>query len=1475
MEERDLQEEPKKRRRVSTLLFIFLMLVPLLFCCSQAGLLWADYDRFLINILPDEIADYSPWVKTPFAPVDERLLTQLAIENGAPTIPPTLLTLQPEDASEDTNEPATTEVANAPEDNATAESEEPTDETDDTSTETDETVTTEEETSDTPAPTDTLLPTDTLIPTETELPPQTLAPTETPIPTETVIPTETPIPTDTTIPTATLIPTETPTPTVTSTPTDVPIIEARFNINPNPAVVGQIVNFRDRSNGVVNTWAWDFGDGTTSTQTNPSHTYTTAGTYTITLVTTGPAGTDTATRNLNVSNMPLADLSVTIAADRANALDGDQVTFTITANNNNTAPANNTLVTLTIPTGVTVTSANPNSGTFSGNTWTVGTLTAFGSSTMTLVTTVNGSPGDSLNVRVDLTTPVSESNLTNNRDNARVSIINTVADIEVTTSSNVTLAEGETGDTLVSVTNVGTVAQADVQVLVTIPTEIIDGGNSGTTEWATAPIASFGTLAPGETKSFFIYTYPNSGTAGTTQTITLQLVNSSVPDQNPTNNLVNRDITVVPGMADLSIVTFSPSDPTPSIGEQITVTLTIRNDGPSRTDVVVNQGAGDVGLLYISHAAADGTYDVGTNLWTIPNLTAGQTATIVFTTEIDASAPAVITRTREILSSSYTDPDSIPNNGVPAEDDHATYTLNIVDVVDIAVAISVDNAAPTLGDTIRYTIDASKISVTNATGVAIQVTLPPQLSFAGGQSASAGSYNSTTGVWTLGNALNTSNQALSFNATVDNTNSGNPITTSAALSAVNENDNNVANNSDSVDIVATLAVADLEMTAASLSPSNIFLNDTTTLNITVANNESFGINTVSVTNLVPAGFTYVSHTESAGTFNTTTGIWNIGTLGGTATATLTLTLEATDVALENSTVSYSPTVDSVTINDSLPANNSRMVTVAIGAPVADVEFTTFAFDNTTPGEGDTINATLVVTNQGPSIATNVVVGPSNGSATLGTVVGTSATKGTYNSGSWTIPSLTVGETVSLTITIVVDAGTAGTTISRWREIIAMDQTDPDSTPNNGLAAEDDYNSYSVSVQAPPVASFTFSPDPAYVGQTVSFVDATTGNTTSYAWDFGDTNASTLQNPTHSYATSGTYTVSLTASGPGGNNTTTASVTVLDYGPVTFSASATSVNWGTAINYNITGTGGPATQYIWEMGDGNAAGDPGDVPSHAYTHQTIGSYNVRVGALRPDGTTTWSAFTNVSILVPFSPNFTMSANPAIAGNTVTFTDTSSGGSPNSWTWDFGDGNSSNQQSPTHAYGAPGTYTVTFTIGGAGQGSATTTQSITVNPAAPSAGFSANQTTIFRWESVTFTDSSSGVIDTRAWDFGDGGTSSDQSPSYTFNTDGTFTVTLTVSNVTGNSSATETITVQAPSTGFSSSATTITVNDNVTFSNGTTGPYTGASWDFGGEGTSTEDSPTFQFTNAGTFTVTLTITRPDGSTETASDTITVNN
>jgi PKD repeat protein len=157
------------------------------------------------------------------------------------------------------------------------------------------------------------------------------------------------------------------------------------------------------------------------------------------------------------------------------------------------------------------------------------------------------------------------------------------------------------------------------------------------------------------------------------------------------------------------------------------------------------------------------------------------------------------------------------------------------------------------------------------------------------------------------------------------------------------------------------------------------------------------------------------------------------------------------------------------------------------------------------------------------------------------------------------------------------------------------------------------------------------------------------------------------------------------------------------------------------------------------------------------------------------------------------SFTASPQSGVAPLAVSFTDTSTG-APTSWAWTFGDGGTSTSQNPTHTYNAAGSYTATLNATNAGgTTSATKTISVSAAPVAPTAAFTASPTTGSAPLLVSFTDTSTGLPTSWAWDFGDSGTSTTQNPTHTFSANGVYTVQLTATNAEGSTSTTHAITV----------------------------------------------------------------------------------
>lgn len=150
-------------------------------------------------------------------------------------------------------------------------------------------------------------------------------------------------------------------------------------------------------------------------------------------------------------------------------------------------------------------------------------------------------------------------------------------------------------------------------------------------------------------------------------------------------------------------------------------------------------------------------------------------------------------------------------------------------------------------------------------------------------------------------------------------------------------------------------------------------------------------------------------------------------------------------------------------------------------------------------------------------------------------------------------------------------------------------------------------------------------------------------------------------------------------------------------------------------------------------------------------------------------------------------FSYSQTGICAGNSVAFEDTSSN-EPVEWLWNFGDNTTASAQTVSHAFAAPGVYTVSLTVKNAfGQDTITRANLIQAG-APPVAAFTASVQNGNAPLTVQFTNQSQGEEVSYSWDFKDGSQSSETSPSHTFLSGGTYAVTLTAQNGCGNDAAT---------------------------------------------------------------------------------------
>lgn len=203
---------------------------------------------------------------------------------------------------------------------------------------------------------------------------------------------------------------------------------------------------------------------------------------------------------------------------------------------------------------------------------------------------------------------------------------------------------------------------------------------------------------------------------------------------------------------------------------------------------------------------------------------------------------------------------------------------------------------------------------------------------------------------------------------------------------------------------------------------------------------------------------------------------------------------------------------------------------------------------------------------------------------------------------------------------------------------------------------------------------------AITGTTVDFTDMTLGNPQSWFWDFGDGNTNTTQNPSHTYTAAGTYTVCLTVTDSCGTDSTCMSVTACDLPEAIFTFSADDED------VDFTGLSTNATTYAWDFGDGGTSTQQD--PSHTYPG--TGTYTVCLIATSACGADT--SCQTVSICLPPEADFSFVTTTVFAD----FTDISTTTGSVTYAWDFGDGNTSTMQSPSHTYSAVGTYLVCLTV-----------------------------------------------------------------------------------------------------------------------------------------------------------------------------------
>ncbi|MCA9943005.1 MAG: PKD domain-containing protein, partial [Anaerolineales bacterium] len=410
------------------------------------------------------------------------------------------------------------------------------------------------------------------------------------------------------------------------------------------------------------------------------------------------------------------------------------------------------------------------------------------------------------------------------------------------------------------------------------------------------------------------------------------------------------------------------------------------------------------------------------------------------------------------------------------------------------------------------------------------------------------------------------------------------------------------------------------------------------------------------------------------------------------------------------------------------------------------------------------------------------------------------------------------------------------------------------------------------------------------------------------WNFGDGSFNYFGSPAfHAFSAEGTFTVTVTVyDGRGGSGTASMVINVGPEPPNQPPTAVAGVNVTSGEvpfnpffnSFDSSDPDGSIVGWLWDFGDGTTS----NVPHPAIKiYETPGTYTVTLTVTDNDGATdsdslvvtaTGTAGDQPPTAVigvfdttgpaPFTPSFNSSGSSDVDGFIV------------SHLWDFGDGTTSTLPNPgfNKTYTVPGTYLVTLTVTDDDGLTGTDTVTITVTGGSsnqpPVAVISATPTSGPAPLTVVFNSAGSsdpdGSIVSYFWEFSDGRSTSRQNPRVRFNSDGVYTVTLTVTDDQGaTGTATVTITVgdapvnQPPTAVANADVTSgnAPLSVNFTGSGSTDSDDTVASyaWSFGDGGSSTAADPSHSYTAAGTYVATLTVTDNEGATDTDTVTITV--
>ena len=452
--------------------------------------------------------------------------------------------------------------------------------------------------------------------------------------------------------------------------------------------------------------------------------------------------------------------------------------------------------------------------------------------------------------------------------------------------------------------------------------------------------------------------------------------------------------------ADLSLTKTDSPDPV-GVGEDLTYTLTLTNDGPSNAQNVVVTDTLPAGVTFVSATPSVGSCSRSgvTLTCTLGTVSAGATPSISVVVRPDAGSEGTITNSATV-SSTTSDPDS--GDRSPSVD------TTVQPRADVSIS-KTDGPDPVVaGDQVTYTLAIANAGPSTATGVTVTDPIPAGTTFV--SATGGGSHSAGTVTWNLGSLASGASTNVQLVVAVD---SGRVADLSNTATVATSTTDPVPGNNDSTQTTTVDGEADLSITKSD-TPDPVAAGGALTYTLSVANAGPSDARNVSVQDVLPAGVTFGSATPSQGSCSEASGTvtCDLGTIADGGSATIAIAVTPTiDGSLSNTA-----TVSSTT-TDPTPGNNSSTASTTV-TPVADVSVS--VSDSSDPANAGTqLTYTYVIGNAGPSSAASVGLSTA---VPAGTTFVSASGGGTLSAGtvSWSLGTLAAGGTTTVTMVVAID-----------------------------------------------------------------------------------------------------------------------------------------------------------------------------------------------------------------------------------------------------------------------------------------------------------------------------------------------------------------------------------------------------------------------------------------------------------------------